>query len=117
MPHPRSAAPRAHLLAMASAVALVVTSISSAQAGTTSSVAPVADTWVNSQLAGANYGSASVLRVDGSPTWNAFLRFDLSSAAGLITRAQLKLYANSSSTAGISVHRVAKPFGIKKKQK
>lgn len=97
----------ARLLLAAVAVALIATAVSSASAATSVSVKPVADTWVNSKVPGANYGSDPALRLDGSPVWNSYLRFDLSSAGGAITRVQLKLYPNSSSKAGLSVHAVA----------
>jgi len=94
-------------LAALTAVALIVSSISSTTAATSLSLRPVADTWVNPQSAASNYGAGTTLRIDGSPTWNAYLRFDLSGAAGTLTGAVLKLYPNSASRAGLSVHRVA----------
>src|SRR5450756_2720489 len=48
-----------------------------AQAASTMSVGPTADSYVNSSAASANYGTSVELRVDGSPTVHSYLRFDL----------------------------------------
>jgi hypothetical protein len=93
--------------AMAVVVAVVVSVSSLTNAASSSSLKPVADSWVNSQRPSGNYGSASTLRIDGSPVWHAYLRFDLRSVTGTVTAAQLQLYPNSSSKAGLSVHPVA----------
>jgi hypothetical protein len=94
-------------LAAVTAVAIILASVPSATASTSISLSPVADTWVNSESAASNYGAAATLRVDGSPVRNAYLRFDLSGISGTVTGALLKLYPNSASRAGLSVHRVA----------
>jgi hypothetical protein len=95
------------LVVAVGAVALIVASVSSAIAATSVSLKPVADTWVNPAAPTANYGSQTVLRIDGSPVWNAYLRFDLRSTTGTVSSAVLKLHANSASVAGLSVRRVA----------
>jgi hypothetical protein len=93
--------------AAVTAVALIVASVSSATAAATSvSLKPVADTSVNASAATTNYGSSPSLRIDGSPVWNAYLRFDLSGTTGTVTRAVLQIYPNSASRAGLSVHPV-----------
>jgi hypothetical protein len=89
------------------AAAIIVASVSSTVATTSVSLHPVADTWVNSQNAASRYGGSTVLRIDGSPAWRAYLRFDLSGVGGTVTGAVLKLYANSADRAGLSVHLVA----------
>ena len=94
-------------LAVLTVAALIVSSVSLLTAATSLSLRPVADTWVNPLSATANYGTGATLRIDGSPTWNAYLRFDLGRPAGTLTSAVLKLYPNSSSRGGLSVHRVA----------
>ncbi len=62
-----------------------------------------ADTYVNSGSPTTNYGSATTWRVDGSPDVHAFLRFTVQGTNGTpITHAYLKVFANTSSTAGIN---------------
>jgi hypothetical protein len=103
--HLRSRAAR-FLVAVAAAT-LVVASVSATMAATSTSLRPLADTWVNAASVSANYGTTTTLRVDGSPRCVAFLRFDLSGTTGTVTRAVLQLYPNSSSSAGLSVHPVS----------
>ena len=92
------------IVAIAGAVAF---SVSSATANTSTSLNPVADTWVTSAAPSSANGSNHNLRVDGSPKMTAYLRFDLRSVSGTVTAASLQLFADSSSSAGISVHPVA----------
>ena len=110
----RFARPRTHPVtrlaspvAAFAAVALLAATISSASAAATASLKPVADTWVNSTSASTNYGTQTVLRVDGSPVFMSYLRFDLSGSSGTVSRAVLQLYANSANAAGLSVHKAA----------
>ncbi len=76
-----------------------------AQAASTMSVGPTADSYVNSSAASANYGTSVELRVDGSPTVHSYLRFDLHAVGGGISKATLQIYANSSSSVGFDVHK------------
>ncbi len=89
------------------ALSIVVVAVSSANAATTVTLKPVADTWVNASSPSSAYGSSTVLRVDGSPVMKAYLRFDLRGIGGTVTGAVLKVHANSSSSRGFSVHSVA----------
>jgi chitodextrinase len=67
-----------------------------------------ADTYVNSGSPGSNYGSATVWRVRGSPDMHAYLRFTVQGLAGYsIAQAQLRVYGNTSSSAGINALTVA----------
>jgi hypothetical protein len=93
-------------LAALIAVAAIAASIPAASASTSLSLLPSADTWVNYQVATANYGAGTVLRIDGSPRRDAYVRFDLSGIYGTVTSAVLKLYPNSDNRAGLSVHSV-----------
>ncbi len=68
---------------------------------------PVADTYVDSANPTVTHGSATQLRVDGSPLVYSYLRFDLSSVPGTVTGLTLKVYATSSSTGGYAVRSVA----------
>ena len=69
---------------------------------------PVADAYVISTSASTNYGSATTLRVDGSPVTNSYLRFVVSGLNGAtIQSASLRIYANSANTTGFAVKAVA----------
>lgn len=61
------------------------------------------DTYVNSSYPTTNYGTATTWRLDGSPDVHAYLRFTVQGTGGLsVQHAYLNVYANTSSTAGIS---------------
>ncbi|MCL4561491.1 MAG: DNRLRE domain-containing protein [Chloroflexi bacterium] len=67
-----------------------------------------ADSYVSASYPITNYGSATVWRVDGSPDLHAYLRFSVQGTAGYtIQHAYLKVYANSSGSAGINALAVA----------
>jgi hypothetical protein len=111
---PRLRLPRLHLssrrartfIAIAVSAVVVATVSSVAAANKSVSVLPVADSWVNSVSATTNYGMSSFLRIDGSPVWKTYLRFDLSGVPGTISRVELELYPITSGKAGLSVHGV-----------
>ena len=67
---------------------------------------PIADAYVNAFKPTRNYGNMSKLTVDASPVMNAYLKFDVQTVAGTPTGATLRLYANSSSTAGVHLYQV-----------
>jgi hypothetical protein len=68
----------------------------------------VADTYVNASSTGTNYGSATTLRVDGSPDEHSYLKFTVSGLNGAtVVSAQLLIYANSSGSQGIKASAVA----------
>jgi chitodextrinase len=70
--------------------------------------APEADTYVNFDSPGSNYGSSTTFRADGSPDVHAYLRFNVQGLAGKqIVRAQLKIYCNGSTSQGIRALQVA----------
>ncbi len=68
---------------------------------------PVADAQVNANYPTTNYGTATDLKIDGSPEKRAYLRFNASGLAGAVTQATLRVYANNSLSAGITAKRVA----------
>ncbi len=76
---------------------------------TTLTFKPTADSYVNSASASSNYGSSTALRVDGasSPVMRSYLRFALSGLSGSVTKAILKIYANSSQPSGFAVDAVS----------
>jgi hypothetical protein len=67
--------------------------------------AVVADAYVNADRPTVNYGTADVLRVDGSPTARAYLRFDLRGIAAKPETARLEVLATSDSRQGVAVSR------------
>ena len=73
----------------------------------TVTLAPVADSYVDSSNTTATHGTSAQLRVDGSPLVYAYQRYDLSSVPGTITGLSLKVFATSSSSAGYAVRSVA----------
>jgi hypothetical protein len=48
-----------------------------------------------------------MLRADASPDMRSYLRFTVQGLSGTATRATLRIYANSASTAGINIHGVS----------
>jgi hypothetical protein len=90
------------------AALLVPTGLLAAGDGSSvSTFAPVADSWISSRNPDTNYGSNSTIRTDGSPLSSAYLKFDLSSLSGTVTKAVLNVYAGSGSSLGVSIHGVA----------
>jgi hypothetical protein len=74
---------------------------------TTSTIGPVADTYVQIDRPSMNFGHYASVRVDGSPEANGYLRFNVSIPAGeVVTRATLKLFPSSPSPAGLFVNQV-----------
>jgi hypothetical protein len=69
---------------------------------------PVADTYVIESSPGVNYGTSTSIRVDNTPITRTYLRFTVSGLNGsAVQSAKLRIYANSSNTAGFIVSAVA----------
>ena len=68
---------------------------------------PIADSYVDSSNPIINYGTRTALRTDGSPLVNTYIRFSLNNLGGPISSAILRIYANSNSSAGYTVHFVS----------
>ncbi|HJR79383.1 MAG TPA: DNRLRE domain-containing protein [Anaerolineales bacterium] len=68
---------------------------------------PVADAYVNEGSPTTNYGIATTLRADATPLVRSYLRFDVQGLSGSITRVTLRIFTNSSSSAGYEVRNVA----------
>ncbi len=67
-----------------------------------------ADTYVNSASPTSNYGSNTALRVDASPDeLRSYIKFNVQGLPGPVTKATLRIFANSGSSTGISVRSVA----------
>jgi hypothetical protein len=61
---------------------------------------PLADTYANSGSPTINYGNANTFRVDGSPIVRSYLRFAVQGLNGTVTRATLRIFANSAASSG-----------------
>ena len=72
---------------------------------TTLTFQPVADTYASSAEPTRNFGTSSSLRTDGSPDIRSFLRFD-PDGVGAVSKAILRVYANTSNSIGIDVRGV-----------
>src|SRR6266511_755376 len=77
------------------------------QAGGTLTFTSIADSYVESSNPSTNYGSATQIRVDGSPDVRRYLRFNVQGLSGAVTSATLRVYANSAVTAGYDARSVA----------
>ena len=86
------------------AVAMVTLFPSAAVSGTvTTTLNPTADAYVNQATPTTNYGSALVLNAGSSPTMRSYLKFVIPRLNNTtISSATLRVWANSSSTAGVS---------------
>ncbi len=73
----------------------------------TTSFAPSADSFVSASAPNTNYGSSNQLRTDSSPITNSYLRFDIQGLSGTVSKATLRVYSKSKSTAGYKVNIVA----------
>jgi parallel beta-helix repeat protein len=67
---------------------------------------PVADTYVDASAPTATNGSKIYIKVDHSPILNSYLRFEVE-GVGSTSSAILRLYAETSSSTGLTVHRVS----------
>lgn len=76
----------------------------------TTTLYPAADAYVSSSYPTTNYGTSTSLRVDGSPTVRSYLRFSVSNTSS-ISKATLRIYANSALSSGISVNRTGSSWG------
>jgi hypothetical protein len=75
--------------------------------GATLTFNPAADAYVSQSHVKRNYGFSSQLRVDGLPVVNSFLRFNVQGAGTGVSKAVLRVYANSNLSSGYLVHTVA----------
>ncbi len=80
-----------------------VVSVSVAAAQTDFVFAASADAYVSASKPTRNYGSATVLRVDGSPVLRSYVRFDVGGLSGAPVSVVLRVLVNSSSSVGFEV--------------
>jgi cell division septation protein DedD len=76
----------------------------SAATGNTFTFISVADAYVNSGSTTTNYGSVTTLRADASPDVHSYLRFSVQGLSGNVSRATLRIFANSASTIGCNAN-------------
>ena len=62
---------------------------------------PIADSYVNADFPTTNYGTSTTLRVDGSPIVRSYLRFTVQGLNGTVTKATLRIFANSASSSSL----------------
>lgn len=65
-----------------------------------------ADAHVQADQPGTNYGTATGLRVDGSPVSTAYLRFDVTSLSAPPFNVKLRVFVNTSGTTGVTLSAV-----------
>ena len=59
-----------------------------------------ADSYVDTSQPGANFGTSTQIRIDGSPVVNGYLKFNVSGVGGPVTAATMRIFANSGQTTG-----------------
>ena len=74
--------------------------------GETVTINPEADAYTISSRPNGNLGGASTLRIDASPETNGYLRFDVAGVSGAVTQATLRVYYQTTSSQGVTVHQV-----------
>ncbi len=68
---------------------------------------PVADSYVQSDLPTANFGTATSVKVDGSPVTTSYLKFDVQGLAAAPGKATLRVFKSLSTTTAITLRPVA----------
>ena len=82
------------------------TATQTSAAGGSFTFTPTADAYVYSINPTTNFGGLTVLRADASPDMRSYLRFNIQGLNGSVSRATLRVFANSASTSGINIHGV-----------
>src|SRR6476646_6871460 len=70
-------------------------------------LAPVADSYVQADLPGSNFGTATPVKVDGSPVTVSYLKFDVQGITGAPVKATLKVFVPIATSTPINVRSVA----------
>ena len=65
--------------------------------------APVADAYITAAIPNTNYGGSQMIRFDADPVVRGYLTFNVQGLNAPVARAQLKIYANSSTSVGCKV--------------
>ena len=64
---------------------------------------PDVDTYVDASNPTTNYGSSAQLRTDASPVVNSLIRFNVTGITGPVTKATLRVFANTGNSIGYDV--------------
>jgi hypothetical protein len=72
--------------------------------GSTTTFTSIADSYVDAASPTSNFGSLTTLRVDASPDVRSYLRFNVQGLNGTVTRATLRIFANTASSQGFRAH-------------
>jgi hypothetical protein len=91
------------IFAGAGLIALTVAT-TPAHAGTTT-FRPIADAHIASDAPTANFGTATRMFSDGSPSTQTLMRFQVSGLSGTVSSARLRLFANNPTTDGPALYR------------
>jgi hypothetical protein len=75
---------------------------------------PAADAYVTSATPNTNYGTSKYLRVDGAPTVNSYLLFNVQGLTAPVASVKLKVYVSSGSKAGIKIYSVSNTSWVEK---
>jgi hypothetical protein len=67
----------------------------------------LADAYVNADSPTTIYGSSTTLRADGSPDVHSYLRFNVQGLNGTVTKATLRVFANSALSLGCTAYGVS----------
>ena len=67
---------------------------------------PSADAYVDASQPNSNFGASTQLRIDGSPTVNSYLTFNVTGISGTVTSATLRVFASSSQSTGYTAYSV-----------
>ena len=86
-------------------------SVTTESAPQTLTFSAVADARVESLHASTNYGGATLIGTDGSPSVATYLRFDVSGVAGTVQTARLRLFATNGSVDGPAVQQTTSGWG------
>jgi hypothetical protein len=70
----------------------------------TTTFVPSADSYVTESNPNSNFGTSTVLRLDGSPISRTYMRFDVQGLTAPVARATLRLFANTNASGGFDVH-------------
>jgi acid phosphatase type 7 len=72
-----------------------------------STVISAADSYVDASQPTTNFGTATTVRLDGSPVVHSYLRFNVTGLTGTVTNATLRVWANSAQSTGYDAFSVA----------
>jgi hypothetical protein len=106
-PTPTTAAPTPTVTATQTIVSPDTPTATQTVAASLLTFTPSADAYVDASNPANNYGALATLRVDASPVIRSYLRFNVQGLNGAVTRATLRVYANSASSQGCTASGVS----------